>query len=59
MPERGSLLARMPGSGVPGPVKSNRIVTNNIYKIDKDIAFFFEGMYNVDNQNELLGYCAK
>ena len=24
MPERGSLLARMPGSGVPAPVKSNR-----------------------------------
>ena len=23
MPERGALLARMPGSGVPGPVKSN------------------------------------
>ena len=30
MPERGALLARMPGSGVPGPVKSNLYFTKGI-----------------------------
>ena len=46
MPERGALLARMPGSGVPGPVNSNTHYTllrkNFLTGLDK----FTSDIYN-------------